>query len=130
MDLTKILKPGMKIYSLVDGEVEITKITEDIKYPIHTSGERGSCNEYTKEGHFRYMIGECVLFPSKDYHHWDEIGIEICAQPNRVEKGQDYFFITDLFRVAFKKDRYDETDGNRYRSGNPLRISSLGNLSK
>ena len=86
MDLTKILKPGMKIYSLIDGEIEITKITEDIKYPIHTSGERGSCNEYTKEGYVRYMIGECVLFPSKEERDWSKASILALLPP----KNGDY----------------------------------------
>lgn len=109
MDLTKILKPGMKIYSLVDGEVEITKITEDIKYPIHTSGERSSCNEYTKEGYFRYMIGECVLFPSKKERDWSKVTILALLPPKNgdylVTKcgfcGMDRVFI---YNGTYRKD--------------------------
>ena len=120
MDLTKILKPGMKIYSLTIGRVVVETVvnSEEAHYPIVVIDSAGSKFYYTEEGKVNIDKGECILFPSEDYRYWDEVGIEICTQPNRVEKGQDYFFITDLFKVAFKRDRYDETDDNRYRSGN------------
>lgn len=120
IDLTKILKPGMKIYSLTDGEVEVSEVVEAemAHYPITVVDFRGAKSYYTEEGKINIDKGECILFPSSEHHCWDEAGIKICTQPGRVEIGQDYFFITDLFRVAFKRDKGDETDDNRYSSGN------------
>ena len=100
MDLTKILKPGMKIYSLIDGEIEITEINGNEKYPICTSGERGSCSIYTKEGRLRHGIGECVLFPSKENHDWFSVTQLTFIRPKRG----DYLI---------SRDRQDDEDIDR-----------------
>lgn len=109
MDLTKILKPGMKIYSLIDGEVEITGISESEKYPICTSGERGSCSVYTKEGRIRYMIGECVLFPSKENHDWDSVTQLTFIRPKRGDYliSRDLQDDEDIDRVFIYNGRYN-----------------------
>lgn len=108
INLTKILKPGMKIYSLIDGEVKITNILDNNQYPIRTLGEGGSENSYSKEGHLRNQIGECVLFPSKENRNWNNVNPFLLLQPKEgdylVTKGSScdrdrVFIYNGVYRV-------------------------------
>ena len=86
IDLTKILKDcpiGWKFYSSVYGEVEFLGILYDYvslnelentrnfpniqkqRYPIQLMTDSG---EYciSRRGRYRYGVGECTLFPSKE----------------------------------------------------------------
>ena len=93
IDLTKILKDcptGWKLYSTIYGDVEFIEVLRDPpilwherddewhyeriknnRYPIKLmscSGEYSvSC-----EGKYRYNVGECTLFPSKDQRDWNK----------------------------------------------------------
>lgn len=93
MDLTKILKDcpkGWKFYSSMYGDVEFVEILPDVpvtcrsdeygwclpevikrKYPIKI---KDNSNIYTlsSAGRYRYGIGECILFPSKDQRDWNK----------------------------------------------------------
>ena len=82
MDLTKILKnapKGLKLYSMVHGEVELERIDSKEDYPIITSKgvnlhtQSLSEESFTKEGKiYLYEPGECILFPSKDQRDWSK----------------------------------------------------------
>ena len=82
MDLTKILKnapKGLKLYSMVHGEVELERIDSKEDYPIITSKgvnphtQSFSEESFTKEGKlYLYEAGECILFPSKDQRDWNK----------------------------------------------------------
>ena len=82
MDLTKILKnapKGLKLYSMVHGEVELERIDSKEDYPIITSKgvnphtQSFSEESFTKEGKiYLYEPGECILFPSKDQRDWSK----------------------------------------------------------
>ena len=83
LDLTKLLKPGMKIYSSIEGETTVTSISRDV-YPITTkNGDRDSfC--YTRDGHYLNTYeGECVLFPSKDIRDWNKVNILKLLEPKK-----------------------------------------------
>ena len=92
IDLTKILKNcpiGWKFYSSVYGEVEFLGILYDYvslnelgntrnfpniqkqRYPIQLMTDSG---EYciSRRGRYRYGVGECILFPSKDQRDWSK----------------------------------------------------------
>ena len=92
IDLTKILKDcpiGWKFYSSVYGEVEFLGILYDYvslkelgntrnfpsiqkqRYPMQLMTDSG---EYciSRRGRYRYDVGECVLFPSKDQRDWSK----------------------------------------------------------
>ena len=92
IDLTKILKDcprGWKFYSSVYGEVEFLGILYDYvslnelentrnfpniqkqRYPIQLMTDSG---EYciSRRGRYRYGVGECTLFPSKEQRDWSK----------------------------------------------------------
>lgn len=75
MDLTKILKPGVKVYSLVYEEVEVYEITNEEDYPICTKNKNGQISEYTKDGCYLIGQGECILFPSRECRDWNSIEV-------------------------------------------------------
>ena len=92
IDLTKILKDcprGWKFYSSVYGEVEFLGILYDYvslnelantrnfpniqkqRYPIQLMTDSGECY-ISRRGRYRYGVGECILFPSKDQRDWSK----------------------------------------------------------
>lgn len=109
LDLTKLLKPGIKLYSLIDGEVEVVNIdnNSNSRYPIETKNEAGVINDYTEDGKYRYDAGECILFPSKTNHDWNSV-TEIMLNPPK--KG-DYLISRDL-DDSFDTDRVFIYNGN------------------
>lgn len=92
IDLTKILKNcpvGWMLYSSIYGEVEFFGILHDYislyqqedewrfpniqreRYPIQLMTD--SCEYYvTREGRYKYGVGECTLFPSKEQRDWSK----------------------------------------------------------
>ena len=76
-NIAEILKnapEGLKLYSLVYGDVKFERVRND-DYPIVTScGESCDIPTFTKYGkiHKDYENAECVLFPSKEHKSWDE----------------------------------------------------------
>ena len=78
LNLVEILKycpKGTKLYSLIHGDVELEKISNDEndKYPIFIRLHANTIDCVAKDG--RYLgnfDGECVLFPSKDQRDWAE----------------------------------------------------------
>lgn len=100
MDLTKILKPGAKVYSLIHGEVEVYEITNE-DYPICTKNKNGQISEYTKDGCYLAEQGECILFPSKECRDWNDVKILELFPP---QKG-DYLITRDFHAEDKDKDR-------------------------
>ena len=78
INLTKILKDcpkGVELYSPMCGIVLILKVyTDDIVYPIRGIDYKGTCINFTKEGHYyaNCQDTECLLFPSKDQRDWSK----------------------------------------------------------
>ena len=74
IDLTKILKEcpkGWKLYSPIVGEIDFSKICDDV-YAIVTIQDRRTAS-FTKEGfYYADVDGECLLFPSKDQRDWSK----------------------------------------------------------
>ncbi len=78
LNLVEILKDcpkGTKLYSLIYGDVELEKISDDEndKYPILIRLHANTIDCVAKDG--RYLgnyDGECVLFPSKDQRDWSK----------------------------------------------------------
>ena len=78
LNLVEILKDcprGTKLYSLIYGDVELEKISDDEndKYPIFIRLHANTIDCVAKDG--RYLVnydGECVLFPSRTQRNWAE----------------------------------------------------------
>lgn len=85
LDLTKILKPGMKVYSLLEGETTVISVQQQTDdYPIGTKRENKDAFYYTKEGHYLETYeGECVLFPSKTNRNWRAANVLKLLEPKR-----------------------------------------------
>lgn len=83
MNIIEILKycpEGIKLYSLVDGEVILKRIKdpESAHYPIEVITNDHKSNLYTKDGLlYHNNLGECVLFPSKDQRDWSKFRIPV-----------------------------------------------------
>ena len=74
IDLTKILKncpKGWKLYSPILGEIDFSKIHDDVYAIITVQGCRTA--SFTKEGfYYADVDGECLLFPSKEQRDWSK----------------------------------------------------------
>ena len=69
-EILKFAPEGLKLYSLINGEVEFDFACEPGEYPI--SVQYGDGVEYFDEyGKYFTQYGECTLFPSKDHRTWD-----------------------------------------------------------
>lgn len=72
-NIAEILKnapEGLKLYSLIHGEVEFDYANDYSEYPISVQHRNGT--EYFDEyGKYFDQYGECVLFPSKESQTWD-----------------------------------------------------------
>ena len=84
MNIAEILKycpKGIKLYSLVDGEVTLKRVTDIGACPILVEVKDGTHKYYTRYGlHFTSCSGgECVLFPSKDQRDWSKFRIPFKA---------------------------------------------------
>ena len=78
LNLVEILKDcpkGTKLYSLIFGDVELEKISNDEndKYPIFIRLHANTIACVAKDGRYIGIYdGECVLFPSKDQRDWSK----------------------------------------------------------
>ena len=78
LNLVEILKDcpkGTKLYSMIYGDVELEKISNDEndKYPIFIRLHDNTIDDVTKVGRYIGIYdGECVLFPSKDQRDWSK----------------------------------------------------------
>lgn len=71
MDLTGILKPGMKLFTPLAGEVTIKKIEKGKLFPILVEMASGGTCVFTADGKYSTEFGaECLLFPSKECCFW------------------------------------------------------------
>lgn len=77
INIAEILKDapqGLKLYSLVHGEVTLNEIILNNEYPVRTICSIGSPSTFTKHGKFIKDLeedAECVLYPSKEHKSWD-----------------------------------------------------------
>ena len=82
LNLVEILKDcpkGTKLYSLIYGDVELEKISNDEndKYPIFIRLHANTINCVAKDGRYIGIYdGECVLFPSKDQRDWSKFKVK------------------------------------------------------
>lgn len=76
MNIAEILKycpKGTKLYSPIFGEVTLSKIDINEKFPIIVYKFDGMLTSFTEEGcYVPYPDSECVLFPSKNMRDWGE----------------------------------------------------------
>lgn len=80
LDLVKILAKapkGIKLYSLIDGEVTLKDFKHYI-FPILVTDKFGNDHFYSVDGKYRNTgVGECVLFPSKECRDWSEFKVDL-----------------------------------------------------
>lgn len=78
IDLTKILKDcpgGTKFYSSIFGKVTFLGIDNlNPVYPIFVKRSFGinKLKQFTKQGKYYAVAGECTLFPSEDQRDWSK----------------------------------------------------------
>lgn len=77
INIAEILKDcpkGMKLYSLIFGEVKLHKVLTEVDYPIGVEEESGSLKFFSKEGFYvkGYYDTECILFPSSEMRDWSK----------------------------------------------------------
>ena len=71
MDLTRILKPGMKLFTPIVGEVTVKKIEKGKMFPILIEMAGGGTCMFTASGKYSTEYeAECLLFPSKGCRFW------------------------------------------------------------
>lgn len=76
INIAEILKDcpkGVKLYSLIYGEAELSLIDDtNDNYPICIKTNLGSLVNFTKDGRYaiRYPTAECLLFPSSEMRDW------------------------------------------------------------
>lgn len=76
INIAEILKDcpkGVKLYSLIYGEVELSLIDDtNDNYPICIKTNLGGLVNFTKDGRYaiRYPTAECLLFPSSEMRDW------------------------------------------------------------
>ena len=92
INLAKILKnctEGTKLYSRIDGEVSFCCVIPKV-YPgviIRVRNKKGDLIDFNDKGQLvrdyqdcvdghwltkYYIVGECILFPSKHKHNWNK----------------------------------------------------------
>ena len=83
LNLGKILKDcpkGTKLYSLMFGDVEFEKISNDEndkKYPIFIRLNDNTIDCVAKDGRYSCNYdGDCILFPSKEQRDWNKFKIK------------------------------------------------------
>lgn len=77
INIAEILKDcpkGMKLYSPLFGNIELSSVGED-NIPINVriiKGRTCECSSFTREGHYYagYYDAECLLFPSSKMRDW------------------------------------------------------------
>lgn len=95
INIAEILKDcpkGMKLYSLIYGEVEFSLIDDTIdNYPICIKTNLGSFVNFTKDGRYaiRFPTAECLLFPSSEMRDWSKLswkkGDVLICKDDKVE---------------------------------------------
>ena len=83
LNLVEILKDcpkGTKLYSLMFGDVEFEKISNDEndkKYPIFIRLNDNTIDCVAKDGRYSCNYdGDCILFPSKDQRDWSKFKVK------------------------------------------------------
>lgn len=68
---------GTKLYSPIFGELRLNYVENGKVYSICCTTEEGNFVYFTSDGRLycEYPHAECVLFPSKDQHDWNKLGI-------------------------------------------------------
>lgn len=73
----KYYPKGTKLYSPIFGELILNYVVNGEVYSICCITEEGIFVYFTSNGRLycEYPHAECVLFPSKDQHDWNKLGI-------------------------------------------------------
>lgn len=73
----KYYPKGTKLYSPIFGELILNYVENGEVYSICCITEEGTFAYFTSNGRIycEYPHAECVLFPSKDQHDWNKLGI-------------------------------------------------------
>lgn len=90
MNIAEILEhcpKGTKLYSLVDGEVTLRKVSRVGPCPILVEMNNGTIKYYSGDGlHFTNTHdGECILFPSKEQRDWSKFRLN-----DKVDKLEEH----------------------------------------
>ena len=108
LDLTKILKVGDHVYSLVNGEGVVKEIIKDCVYGIKIDFENAQDVPYTKDGRYFNNEGETVLFPSKEERNWSKYISKKCRnklepfdKPNWCHHKVDLSNCSEEYRKAY-----------------------------
>lgn len=108
MDLTKILKPGMKLFTPIAGEVTVQRINKNKAFPIECIKPDNTILTFTLDGKYTYESeAECLLFPSGSNRDWSNVTELMLAPP---KKG-DYLISRDI-HDSFDRDRVFIYNGN------------------
>lgn len=129
MNIVEILKycpKGIKLYSLVDGEVTFEKVENFEDYPIKVILDNLGINHYTKNGLlFDRPNGECVLFPSKDQRDWSKFRLPVKKGDIMMLVDGSYPFIAN--GIITDNGCYEYICGV-IQSSNLLQVSTLNDL--
>ena len=118
LNLVEILKDcpkGTKLYSLICGDVELEKISNDEndKYPIFIRLHDNTIDDVVKDGRYIGIYdGECVLFPAKDQRDWSKFNPK---QPKFDPKTlQPFDRVLAFFEGVWNCDLYSHYSDSQY----------------
>lgn len=108
MNVAEILRKcpfGTKLYSPIYGEVVLTKVDYDERYPITCITKKGFYVFFTSDGMFfcDYSDTECMLLPSKNQRDWSKFEVSDQATDQET-KPQFKPFDKVLVRINDKCD--------------------------
>lgn len=97
-EILKFAPKGLKLYSIIHGQVEFDYANDPSEYPI--SVQQGEDEEYFDEyGKYFNKYGECVLFPSsehRDWKDWQEVLMPQCVGSVFVDNNEyQYCLVTN-----------------------------------
>lgn len=127
IDLTKILKDcpkGIKFYSTIYGEVEVTIISNDNNYPIRIFCPTIAKDtiiplcKLSKDGKYNNQFnGECILFPSRDQRDWSKFTAPWYKKekfdPNTL-KPFDRVLARNFKTIKWRCEHFSHFDGGNY----------------
>lgn len=98
LDLTKILKVGEKVYSLVHNKImKVSEIDPQQEFPIKIGSGKGSYS-YNKHGSILKNGKDCLLFPSESETTWDNF--------SPFKKGEIVVVSNNIQNSASMTDQY------------------------
>lgn len=117
IDLVKILKEhkGEIFYSRFLGRVEVIRIG----HQTISVRQIGGSSDYVLDSEGKFSPeGEMDLFPSKECRDWNEWQKTHCLRNWRANEGENFYIITNLFKIVKVTERNEECDDTIYEIGN------------